>query len=173
MTSRLSHRLLLILAPADPSDSEAFHKTLRARGLRYVTWSEGALPGEITQAILADTEGEMGLWYRIAPVSFMGSSLIAGYGGSDPNEPAAHGSAILYGPNIRNHIDTYSRLAEAGAARIVHNAETLGAAVQQVLTPDQSAAMAHAAWDVATRGAAVMDRIVDLVQDMLDRRRAG
>lgn len=171
--TRMSHRALLVIVPEDGSDPAAFRAALKDAGLRHVVWSEGDLPDEGTQVILADTPAELGLWYRVAPISFMGGSLIAGMHGSDPNEPAAHGSAILYGPNIRSHLATYSRFAEAGAARIVRDADTLAAAVQQLIPPDQSAAMAHVAWDVATRSAAVMDDLVDLICDMLDRRKAG
>ena len=170
--TRMSHRVLLVIVPADPEDTTPFHAALRAIGVRYVTRSEGALPDETTQVILADTCGELGLWYRIAPISFMGSSLRPGGHGSDPFEPAAHGSAILYGPNIRTYLSAYSRFAEAGAARIIRDAATLADAVQRLIPPDQSASMAHSAWDVATQGAAVMDRIVGLVTDALDAQKA-
>lgn len=171
--ARASHRTLLVMAPERPGQSGPFHDALRASGLRYLTWSEGGLPDETTQAILADTAGELGLWYRVAPISFLGGSLMPGVGGSDPNEPAAHGSAILHGPNIRAHLASYARYAEAGAARIVRDAPTLAAAVQRLIPPDQAAAMAHAGWDVATQGAVVMDRLVDAVLSALDAPGAG
>jgi len=169
---RLSHRMLLIVAPDDPENAGPFHEALEREGLRYVTWSEGTLPDETTQVILADTPGEMGLWYRIAPICFLGGSLCDGAHGSDPSEPAAHGAAILYGPNIRTYLSAYSRFAEAGAARIVRDADTLAEAVQRITPPDRSAAMAHAAWDVATQGAAVMDELVETVGEVLDTRAA-
>ncbi len=168
--NRMAHRALLIVVPDDPDNSRAFHVALNRRGWRYITWSEGELPDESTRVILANTRGELGLWYRIAPISFMGGSLSQGAAGNDPNEPAAHGSAILYGPNIRDFLRVYKPFAEAGAARIVRDAETLAGAVQQLIPPDQSAAMAHAAWDVATQGARVTDRLFDAIQDLLDQR---
>ncbi|GAB4282907.1 MAG: glycosyltransferase N-terminal domain-containing protein [Roseovarius sp.] len=171
--TRTAHRCLLVIAPDRPAESAPFRDALQASGLRHLCWSEGALPDETIEVILADTPGELGLWYRIAPISFMGSSLIPGGPGSDPNEPAAHGSAILYGPGIRDHLGVYARYAEAGAARIVRDAQTLAAAVRQLIPPDQSAAMAHAAWDVATRSAAAMDQLIDMVLTALDRRGAG
>jgi 3-deoxy-D-manno-octulosonic-acid transferase len=173
---RFSHRALLILAPDQVGDEAAlqpFIEAAREAGLRCLRWSEGRLPDEITQVILADTPGEMGLWYRVAPICFMGSSLTSGTHGSDPNEPAAHGSAILYGPNIRNHLDPYSKYAEAGAARIVRDSDTLAAAVQQLIPPDKAAAMAHAAWDIATQGAEVLDQMVEILTDALDRQEAA
>lgn len=171
--SRLAHRSLLILVPDDLSDAEAIRARLDAQGWRYIAWSEGAVPSETTQIILADTRGEMGLWYRLAPISFMGSSLVAGQQGSDPNEPAAHGSAILYGPHVGRYLRRYARYAESGAARIVRDTATLAAAVQRLIAPDQAAAMAHAAWEVASKGAAVTDRILDMVLDRLDRQDAA
>ncbi|WP_397541753.1 glycosyltransferase N-terminal domain-containing protein [Roseovarius salis] len=170
---RMSHRVLLVILPDDPGETQPFHDALDTAGLRYVTWSEGGMPDDSTQVILADTAGELGLWYRIAPITFMGGSLCEGAHGSDPNEPAAHGSAIVYGPNVRAYLPAYSRFAEAGAARIVRDAASLAQAVQSIIPPDQSAAMAHAAWDVATQGAAVMDRLVDVVNEALDTRAAS
>lgn len=170
---RVSHRALLVLAPERTEQSGDIRDAVASSGLRHVVWSEGRLPDETTQAILADTANDLGLWYRLAPVSFMGGSLVAGGDGSDPGEPAAHGSAILYGPNIRAYVAEYARYAEAGAARIVRDAATLAGAVRRTLPPDQSARMAHAAWDVATRNAAVMDRVVDMILGALDARGAG
>jgi len=171
--SRMSHRVLLIVVPAVPEQIAPFRDALEKSGLRHIRWSEGCLPDEATQVILADTRGDLGLWYRIAPISFMGGSLVAGAHGCDPNEPAAHGSAILHGPNIRSCLSAYSGYAEAGAARIVRDAATLAEAVQDLIPPDRSADMASAAWDVATRSAAVMDDLVDTIVDALDRRGAG
>lgn len=167
--SRFSHRTLLVVVPDTPEDTAPFTRALEDAGMRFIAWSDGAFPDETTQVILADTHGEMGLWYRLAPITFMGSSLVSGAHGCDPNEPAAHGSAILYGPNIRRYLTSYSRFAEAGAARIVRDAETLAAAVKRLIPPDQSAAMAHAAWEVASRSAELTDRIADLLNDRLDR----
>lgn len=172
-TTRLAHRLILILVPEELDDLPAIRTQLEDAQLRYTLWSEGTMPEEVTQVILADTRGEMGLWYRLASITLMGSSLIAGYGGRDPNEPAAHGSAILYGPNVGRYLPSYSRYAEAGAARIVRDAGTLAAALARLIAVDQSAAMAHAAWDIASASAEVTDQILDLVQDTLDRQAAG
>lgn len=166
--SRLSHRLMLVIVPKSPADGEKFQKALQDKGMRVAVWAEGDMPEETTQIILAEAGEELGLWYRLAPVTFMGSSLLPGMIGQDPNEPAVHGSAILYGPNVRLYLQDYARYAEARAARIVRDANTLAAAVQSLIAPDQAASMAHAAWDVASQGAEVTDRILDLVQDTLD-----
>ena len=167
-TARLSHRLLLILVPDDPGTGGCFAAALERAGLRHARWSDGVQPDENTQVLLADTRGEMGLWYRLAPVTLMASSLEPGHGGRDPYEPAALGSAVLYGPNVGRHLESYSRLAGAAAARIVRDAETLSSALGELVAPDRAAAMAQAAWDIVSEGADVTDRLVDLVLDTLD-----
>jgi len=166
--SKLAHRLFLILVPENESQADAFRTALEDGDWRYSVWSERESPEETTQILLADTRGDMGLWYRLATVSLMGSSLMPGQTGRDPNEPAAHGSAIIYGPNVSRYMHSYNRYAEAGAARIVRDADTLAAALGRLIAPDQSAAMANAAWDVSSVGAHVADQIADLVQDTLD-----
>ncbi|MFU8882330.1 MAG: 3-deoxy-D-manno-octulosonic acid transferase [Rhodobacterales bacterium] len=169
---RSAHRRLLILVPDDITQGPAITATLRDEGWRVAHWGMGEHPDEGSQILVADTRDEMGLWYRLAPMTFMASSLEPGYGGQDPFEPAGLGSAILYGPNVSRHRTTYARLADAGAARMVRDADTLAAAVTLLTAPDQAAAMAHAAWDVTTAGAEVTDTVLELIQDTLDRQAA-
>ena len=126
------------------------------------------MPDETTQMILTETPGELGLWYRLAPLVFLGGSLVPGHGGEDPLEAAVHGTALLYGPNVGRHLPAYSRLAEAGAARIVRDFDSLSAAVSQLIAPDRAAAMAHAGWDVVSQGAALTDELLTLAGDWLD-----
>ena len=80
---------------------------------------------------------------------------------------------MLYGPNIRQHLPAYTRLASAGAARIVKDAEGLSAGVLQLIAPDNAASMALAAWEVVSEGAEVTDRLLDIIQDQLDQQGAG
>lgn len=166
--SKFSHRSLLIIVPDNADETDKFKAQLKHQGWRHILWSEGKFPGETTQILLAENHDELGLWYVLAPVSFMGNSLFPGQSGHDPNAPAAHGSAIIYGPHVGRYLDRYSRYAKAGAARLVHDRQTLTIAVQNLIAPDQSAAMAHAAWDVVSKGAAVTDMIINLIQDRLD-----
>jgi 3-deoxy-D-manno-octulosonic-acid transferase len=166
--SRLSHRSLLIIVPDNADDIEGFKAQLKQHGLRYVLRSEDEVPGETTQVLLAGSRDELGLWYVLAPVSFMGNSLHSGQSGHDPNAPAAHGSAIIHGPNVGRYHGRYLRYAKAGAALEVLDTPTLTAAVQGLIAPDQSAKMAHAAWDVVSKGAAVTDMILELIEDRLD-----
>lgn len=124
---------LTILAPRHPERGAGLAAMLGARGLRVTRRSLGEPPeGDIH---LADTLGEMGLWYRLAPVAFVGGSL-ADHGGHTPFEPAALGCGVIHGPGIANFAPAYAALAAAGAAREVRNAGDLAAAVREFLGPD-------------------------------------
>ncbi|MFK7744736.1 MAG: 3-deoxy-D-manno-octulosonic acid transferase [Roseobacter sp.] len=166
--SRMSHRLLFILHPAFPALVDEFKAKLTSDGIRFADWTQGDDLDDATQVLIASEHHDLGLFYRISPVSFMGGSLRAGYRTRNPFEAAALGSAVLYGPNVRHFMPFYSRLAKAGAARIINDSDTLGAAVMRLIAPDQAATMAHAGWDVVSQGAALTDRVIDLVQSALD-----
>jgi 3-deoxy-D-manno-octulosonic-acid transferase len=140
-------------------------------GLRVAARADGDEPEEATQAFLAEGTGEMGLWLRLAPLSYVGGTL-AGPGGRNPFEAAALGSAILHGPRTAPWEAHWQRLAAAGAARLVRTGAELGGAVESLLAPDRVAAMAHGAWDVATQGAAALARAADVIREALDARDA-
>lgn len=165
---RLAHRLVLIIAPASAKDGKIIAGMISGSGLRCLDWDSGDLPEEITQVILAQDGSELALWYRLAPLAFMGRSLVAGHGGSDPFEAAALGTAVLYGPNVGQYLGAYTRLVDAGAARIVRDADSLGTAVQHLIAPDKSAAMAHAGWDVISAGAQMVDTLIANIGERLD-----
>lgn len=160
--ARSAQRLLLIIAPRHPERGAEIAKTLRDKGFEVAVRSDGDMPEASTQIYLADTLGEMGLWYRIAPVSFLGGSLVE-IGGHNPFEPAALGSAIIHGPHVFKVADIYERLAEVGATVEVKSVKELVKAVGQVLSPDKAAEMAHAAWEIGSNGAEVTDRALELL----------
>jgi len=136
---------LLILAPRHPGRGAEVAATLAAAGLSVARRSAGEVPGSRTDVWLADTLGEMGLWYRLAAVAFVGGSLVA-RGGHTPFEPAALGPAILHGPQVANFAPAYAALDAAGGAEEVSDASSLGAAVARLLQDAPArAAMADAA----------------------------
>jgi len=170
---RITHRLLLVLEPADPDRIPSLLAELERQDMPRAIWSRGEWPDDGTQVLVADQPGELGLWYRLATVTFLGGSLAQGHGGTEPMAAAALGTAILYGPNVRRYLPSYTRLANAGAARIVNDEMSLGSAVSNLIAPENAASMAHAGWDVVSEGAEVVDRVIGLVQTTLDRDPSG
>ncbi|MEP3332010.1 glycosyltransferase N-terminal domain-containing protein [Sedimentitalea sp.] len=165
---RLLHRLVLVLVVHADADAEALKRGISARNMRSVDWDTGDVVDDNTQIILSRDADNLGLWYRLAPLTFMANSLSPEANGNSPLDAAALGSAILYGSHVAGHMETYARLAAAGAARTVHDGETLGSAVVQLAAPDHAATMALAGWKVVTEGAHMTDELVDMILDRLD-----
>lgn len=164
---RRSHRLLLIVEPSSPEVTRALIEAAAEQDLDVATRATDDEPSEETELFIADVPHEMGLWYRLAPISYMGGTL-TGQGCRNPFEPAALGSAVLHGPNIKKFRGSYQRLSSAGGTRLILRTLDLGEAVGALLSPDASAKLAHAAWDVSSAGAEVTDRVITLLTEALD-----
>lgn len=164
--SRGMHRLLLILAPAKVEDVPAAARTLRDAGLRVASRWDGDEPEEGTEVYLADGPGELGLWFRLAAITYLGGTLTRG-ASRHPFEAAALGTAILHGGKTAPHAESFARLTRAGAARAVRSGQNLGHAVEALLAPDACATMVRAAWEVSTAGAVVANRIAEIVRARL------
>ena len=129
---------LLILAPRHPERRDEVAAALRRVGLAARLRSQAALPSISEPAYIADSLGEMGLWYRLAPVSFIGGSLID-VGGHNPFEPLRLGSAIICGPDMRNFADIHRQLRDAGALREASDATAIADAVRDLFKTDIAA----------------------------------
>lgn len=164
------HRALLVVAPARPEDAGPIAATAREAGLEIARREADEEPGAGVQVLIAEDCAELGLWYRLAPVTFMGGTLAAGESAvRHPYEPAGLGSTILHGPHLASHAEVWRGLHEEGGARCVRNAAQLGSAVEELGAPDVAARLALAAWQRATAGAEVSRRIVDaLLSDLPD-----
>lgn len=171
--SRLAHRLLLVVVPDHPEEEAEISEMAQDIGLRVARWENGEMPDENTQVLLTRDDAELGLWYRLAPLCFLGGSLFGNSGGHDPMMAAALGAAVLYGPQVGNHLSVYSQLVEAGAARIVKDMDSLSTAVTHLIAPDRAAAMAHAGWEVISAGAETNDRILARIGECLDSAEAS
>ena len=111
-------RLLTIIAPRHPDRGRGIVEIARAAQLRTRLRSRGEVPDADTEIYVADTVGELGLIYRLAPIVFVGGSL-ASHGGQNPIEPIKLGAAILHGPHIWNFAEIYAALDEAHGAEQV------------------------------------------------------
>lgn len=116
--------LLTIIAPRHPERGDAIAALAEDAGLQACQRSRGELPKLRHAVYVADTLGEMGLFYRAAPVAFLGGSLIR-HGGQNPIEPAKLGAAVLHGPHVFNFAAVYEALAADHGARQVTGAQDL------------------------------------------------
>ena len=163
---RRAPRALMIIMPQSPARGAGIAKMYRDNGWRVARRAAGEPLLPDTEIYVADTADELGLWYRIAPISFVGGSMMDGTG-HNPFEPAALGSAVVHGPNVDSYREVYDRLRDAGGARLVRDEGELASAVVDLLAPDQVATMAHAAWEVCSSGAATTDQAIEVIVDSI------
>jgi len=153
--------LCLILAPRHPERGDAIEALAHDAGLTVQRRSRGDAPGG--QVYLADTLGELGLWYSLSDVVFLGGSLLP-IGGHNPFEVAQSGAAVLSGNHVAAFAETYAQLETEGAARIVADGEDLTARVLSLLTNPQERATMTAA---ASRFIAAQDDQLDAIASRL------
>lgn len=143
----------LILAPRVPSRAGEVARAAQGFGLAAARRSAGQ--GPQAAVYLADTFGELGLWYRLAPAALVGGG--SGIGGHNPWEAAALGCAVLHGPGVANFAPDYAAFHAAGAARAVADAAALAAALDDPALPAM-AARGHALWE---RGRGQVDGLAE------------
>ncbi|MCW2237556.1 3-deoxy-D-manno-octulosonic acid transferase [Azospirillum canadense] len=156
--------LLTIVAPRHAHRGADIAALMQGRGLAVSRRSEGALPRAGDAVHVADTMGELGLFYRLAPVVCMGGSFVP-HGGQNPVEPAQLGCAVLYGPHMWNFDEITRQLEGAGGALPLADAAALTEAVGRLLADDEARGR------IVTGAASVTDRnrrIVDRALEVLD-----
>jgi 3-deoxy-D-manno-octulosonic-acid transferase len=117
---------------------------------------------------IADTLGELGLWYRLARIVFVGRSLLPPGGGQNPLEPARLGCAIAVGPHTGNFLVPMQSLADTGALHRVADAARLARWVDGMLRdPGAREAMGRVAAASASRYADLPDRTAAAVLGLL------
>ncbi|AHD10218.1 3-deoxy-D-manno-octulosonic acid transferase [Phaeobacter gallaeciensis] len=159
--------LCLLLAPRHPERADEIAALIEEADLSVARRSAGDALTPDTQVYLADTLGEVGTWYALSPIVFLGGSL-APIGGHNPFEVAQAGAAVITGPGYSNFAETYPPLIDAGGAVEVSDAPTLAGAVQHWLTDDTALNTARtAARGVVEAQAAALDGVVDLLISQL------
>jgi 3-deoxy-D-manno-octulosonic-acid transferase len=165
---QLAHRLLLILVPRNAAATPMLAEELEAIEDWGVALRRAEqYPDAETQVYIPDAS-EYGLWYRLAPVTFLGGSLAGDGCARNPMEPAALGSAILYGPKPGPYGAAFARLGPARAARMIGSGADLAAALGDLLSPDRAARQAQAAWTIASEGAEATAMILKAIHAMMD-----
>ena len=163
---RLMHTfpgLLTILAPRHPERGPSIAAIAMDAGFKSALRSLPELPNSSTEIYVADTLGELGLIYRVAPIVFVGGSLVS-HGGQNPIEAAKLGAAILHGPHVWNFAEIYSALDAAGGAIMVANTDMLAVHIGAWLTDaDARGKVAETALEaIDTRAGALVRTVVAL-----------
>jgi 3-deoxy-D-manno-octulosonic-acid transferase len=130
--------LLTMIAPRHPARGPEVQSAAAQAGRASALRSQGEAIHNATEIYVADTIGEMGLWYRLAGATFLGGSIVP-HGGQNPIEPAKLGVPILHGPDVSNFTEVYRALAEVGSVGEVTDAAGLASAVLRILTNHEAA----------------------------------
>src|SRR3981081_854291 len=124
--------LLSVIVPRHPDRGDAIARLIAASGLHVALRSREELPIATTDIYVADTMGELGLFYRLAPIVFMGGSLVP-HGGQNPIEAVKLGASIVHGPHVFNFTEVYETLDSSGGARRADSTEALVKQLGQLL----------------------------------------
>ena len=149
---------LLIVVPRHPERGAEAASALTLHGLRVARRSQGQTPGPEVQAYVADTLGELGVFYRLAHVAVLGGSFVEGLAGHNPLEPARLGVPVIAGPHHEAFAEVYGELLQHKAVLIARDAGELGQGIAALLAdPKLAKALGWRGQAVAEAGAEALD----------------
>ncbi len=161
--------LLTVIVPRHVKRGREIAALADDAGLPASLRSAGLPPAPHDAVYIVDAMGELGLWYRLAPIACIGGSLVE-VGGHNPIEAAQLSSALLYGPHMFSMSGITAELQADEAALVVTDAASLAAAIDRLLADSLDAqAMAAAARRVADRNRHVIDRAFAALDPLIDR----
>ncbi len=162
---------LLILVPRHPLKAQDIRIDIEALGLHV---AQRALKEPVTagtQVYLADTLGELGLFFSLADLIVMGGSFQSGVGGHNPLEPARLGKSVITGPDVFNWQGVFDQLIDAGGAFKVDSASDLAFLVGELRSRPEAIAVAdRAALEVSQGEAGTLDRVWTALLPLLPER---
>lgn len=160
--------LCLLLVPRHPERGDEIADLIDQSAIGCARRSKAEMPTAKTRVYLADTMGELGSWYALSPIVFLGGSLEP-IGGHNPFEVAQAGAAIITGPGYHNFSETFPPMIAAKGAVEVHDAAQLCDAVSHWLTQPEALQQATtAAASFASDQAAQLHQVVDTLVQELD-----
>jgi 3-deoxy-D-manno-octulosonic-acid transferase len=132
LAKKIKPDLKLILVPRHPTRTSEIETIINATRFSCAIRSQNELPMASDDIYLADTMGEMPLWYSSAAVTFVAGSLVP-VGGHTPYEPAVYGSAIIHGSQYTNFQAIYEQLVTQKGSLQADTPEDIAAAWLRLL----------------------------------------
>ncbi|MBE6443528.1 MAG: 3-deoxy-D-manno-octulosonic acid transferase [Alphaproteobacteria bacterium] len=156
--------LLTIIVPRHPNRGAEVAEEINKLDLTTALRSKGEKLTTKTDVYIGDTIGEMGLWYSIAKIVFIGGSLIP-HGGQNFIEPSRVRDAVLVGPHMHNFTDAMNRAKKADAVMQVTDTLELQEMLEQLLDNENLLeAKCSLAYNWATSETKVLDGIMDKIK---------
>jgi len=165
--------LLTIVVPRHPDRGNEVAAIAEKRGLTVAQRTKAEPIQQGTDIYLADTLGELGLFYRVAPLVFVGGSLVDA-GGHNLIEPIQLGGAVVCGPHLANMAEVAEDLTHANALRTVSDGHRLGSAVGDLLRDtDARTKLVQAQSAVIREKAGVLETVMTALKPYLPRQRTA
>ncbi len=165
--------LLTIIVPRHPARSVEVRAEIAGHKMSFTTRSMGETVSPETVVYLADTMGELGLFFSSCDIVFLGGGH-GELGGHNPIEPCQLGCAVLYGPDRSNFIATAGQLEAAGATHIVTTPGQLAEQVAHLLaSPAEKKSRIDSGLNVARANNKVVDLVLDALRPVLPEMRPG
>jgi 3-deoxy-D-manno-octulosonic-acid transferase len=127
--------ILTIIIPRHPARAKEIAGEIHSMGLTVSLRSKDEPVRPETAIYIADTVGELGLFYRLAPIAFIGGTLVP-HGGQNMLEAAKLECAIVHGPSTTNFTAVTSEISAAGGSTIIQNETELADAVSSLLSDE-------------------------------------
>ena len=164
--ARAAHRIMMLVAT--PDDPDEMVKALTGAGLNVGSQTDSDDPHIAIEAYVMEAMDELGLALRIATIGYICGTFTDG-AAIDPYAAASLGCAVIAGPRQAEFADNFQSLFQAGALLTIASPDDLGDTVMSLLSVDRTAKMAHAGWEVTTKGIDVLDRLEVLTRTHLLR----
>jgi len=158
----------LVMAPRHPERGADVAEILAAKGWTAARRSLGEPIDSATDAYVADTLGEMGLFFRLAYVAVMGGGFAPGVGGHNPLEPARLGIPVITGPSVFNAAELYDEMFDCVAAICAQDRGDLHKHLEGLLAyPNIRRRMSEAALDYGARQGEALKTALSLLEPLL------
>ena len=160
-------KLLTVIVPRHAHRGADIAQMITVAGAQVALRSREELPHAGTDIYVADTMGELGLFYRLSPVVFIGGSLVP-HGGQNPIEAVKLGASVVHGPHVFNFTDVYEALDGAGGAKLADSSEQLVKQLGQMLGNEAARdAAIEAGHRVVERLGGALDRTLHALEPYL------
>jgi 3-deoxy-D-manno-octulosonic-acid transferase len=159
---------VLVIVPRHPDRGDQIITDLNGSGLSLARRSTKEYITNQTQIYLADTYSELGLFYRLADIVFVGGSLVP-VGGHNLVEPAQLNCAILYGPHMHNNLEIKHQFENCRGSIPITTGEELAAHVLGLLNnPNLTAALATAASNLIATEGQVLEHLIKDIEHIIE-----
>jgi len=155
----LGARPLHLIAPRHPRRADAIEAELTLAGRMVARRSRGEAISPDTDVYLADTLGELGLFFRLGDVIVLGGGWAEEVGGHNPLEPARLGKPVISGPSVDNWAGVFEAMVEADAVRLADETELAGTLASLLADPDGASALGQRARLFARRQDGALDAL--------------